>query len=99
MRQAVPYDRRPMNVQIMEYAPRFNPRRLAAARRNKKLRQRDVAAAIGRALRHYQRIESGDVGPTVAQLGQFKHLFDVTIDSLYTMPEEEECTPAQGDSA
>ncbi len=85
-----------MTTQILRRAPRFDPRRLAAARRAKGFTQLQTARAIERALRHYQRIESGEVGPTPAQLGQFAHLLDVTIDSLYATPEVEDSTLTPG---
>jgi transcriptional regulator with XRE-family HTH domain len=88
-----------MNGQIMaamRSARRFSPARLAEARRARGLRQRDVSAAIDRALRHYQRIESGHVNPTAVQLGQLADLLDVTIDGLYAIAEEEGSTRSDG---
>jgi transcriptional regulator with XRE-family HTH domain len=85
-----------MSISTTARARRFSPARLAAARQARGLRQREMGAAIGRALRHYQRIEYGDVNPTAAQLGQFADLLDVTIDSLYAIPEVEESARSDG---
>jgi transcriptional regulator with XRE-family HTH domain len=85
-----------MNVRIMTRVRRFDPRRLAAARRKRGLAQREVSEAIGRALQHYQRIEYGAVNPTAAQLGQLADLLEVTIDSLYAIPDEEESARSDG---
>lgn len=74
----------------------FIPARLRAARRAAGVLQREMAAALDRDLRHYQRLESGEVNPTAGQLGQIAVLLDVTIDSLYAIPEEEARAPGKG---
>jgi transcriptional regulator with XRE-family HTH domain len=68
-------------------APAFSPARLAEARRAAGLRQREVAAAVRRDIRHYQRIESGHVSPTAALLGVLAMILAVRIDDLFELPE------------
>jgi transcriptional regulator with XRE-family HTH domain len=77
-----------MSTQTLERFRSFSPARLAAARRRSRLTQQATATAVGLFIRHYQKIEAGEVNPTAAQLGRFATLFRVTIDSLYAMPEE-----------
>lgn len=67
---------------------RFSPAALATARRRRGLTQQVTADRIGRLLRQYQRIEYGDIRPTADMLGALAAALDVTIDSLYAMPEE-----------
>lgn len=75
-------------------APRvFSPRRLRELRIAAGLRQREMADAIARETRHYQKIEAGEVNPTAVQLGQIAHALRVTIDSLYAMPDKGESVP------
>lgn len=62
---------------------KFVPERLADARRAAGLKQREAAEVIGRDIRQYQRIESGEVNPTLTQLGTLAATLGVTIDSLF----------------
>lgn len=75
----------------------FSPRRLAAARRAKGLRQREMAEALGLSfVQAYQRYEYGQHHPSTETLPQLADLLDVTIDSLFAIPEEEASQPGNG---
>lgn len=69
---------------------RFSPARLAAARRARGLKQREVAEHLGHTLRFYQQLEYGERGPSAEHLGVLADVLDVTIDGLYAIPEVEE---------
>lgn len=77
------------NSTISTRPPRtFSPRRLADARRAKGLKQREMAERIGHFLQHYQRYEYGLRNPSTATLPKLADALGVTIDSLFTTPEE-----------
>lgn len=83
--------------QTRERPPRrFSPARLAAARRQRGLKQREVAAALGHTLRFYQQLEYGEFKPTADHLGRLADILDVTIDGLYAIPDEEESARSDG---
>lgn len=58
------------------------PERLKSARREKKLRQTDVAKAAGIAVRSYQHYETGSQEPTASRIMAIAKALSVSIDAL-----------------
>jgi transcriptional regulator with XRE-family HTH domain len=87
-----------MSTQTVQERPmrRFSPARLAAARKARRLKQREVAERLGHTLRFYQQLEYGERSPTADHLPVLADLLDVTIDGLYAIPDEEESARSDG---
>jgi DNA-binding XRE family transcriptional regulator len=56
--------------------------RLRALRRGRNLRQLDMAS-FGLSYKYYQRLESGQVNPTLATLQRLAAAFDVSVHDLF----------------
>lgn len=85
-----------MNVITTRVRRRFSPSRLKSARERRGLTQREMSEAIVRDIRQYQRIEAGHMRPTPDQLAELADALEVTIDSLYAIPDEEGSTRSDG---
>lgn len=60
----------------------FFNERLKALRQERKLTQKDTAAALGLNYRHYQRLEADGNTPNFANLIQIADFFGVSMDYL-----------------
>lgn len=56
--------------------------RIVAIKKEKKILQKDIAAAIGITVRNYQRYEKGEQQPTLPVLIALADYFDVSLDYL-----------------
>ncbi len=65
-----------------------NFERIAELRKDKKLRQVDMAVILGMSQRNYSHIESGEYDFTSRQLIRLSSLFDVSIDYLVGLTDE-----------
>lgn len=60
----------------------FFNERLKALRQERKLTQKDIAAALGLNYRHYQRLEAEGNTPNFSNLVQIADFFGVSMDYL-----------------
>lgn len=60
----------------------FFNERLKALRKERKLTQKDIAAALGLNYRHYQRLEAEGNTPNFSNLVQIADFFGVSMDYL-----------------
>ena len=56
--------------------------RIVAIKKEKKILQKDIPAAIGITVRNYQRYEKGEQQPTLPVLIALADYFDVSLDYL-----------------
>lgn len=63
-------------------------RRLAALRKERRLRQADMAEMLGMTIRHYQRMEYGEVNVPALTLCTLADYFGVTTEYLLGRSEE-----------
>lgn len=77
----------------MEETLRFLGRRLQQLRKEKKLKQHDLALLLGCSDSNYQKMEYGDVNVPTLTLVKLADFYDVTLD--YLVGREEERQPRQ----
>ncbi|MCI8689546.1 MAG: helix-turn-helix transcriptional regulator [Oscillibacter sp.] len=63
-------------------------KRLHQLRKEKKLRQKDMADFLGMTLRNYQRIDAGEIDVAASQLCELADYFGVSVDYLLGRTDE-----------
>lgn len=75
----------------MQYLNNFE--RIAELRKDKNLRQVDIANMLGMSQRNYSHIESGEYDFTSRQLIVLAKLFEVSVDYLIGLTDEKKAYP------